>query len=378
MAADTGPNERLNADPSDTNNPRLVGKQFPYNNLPFKADTSNGERGVQSGYNRCNATTEGPNSLCQTIVLNSIDDFCLWGPPEMATVGDAEAESVAWCTKPGRGGRLIPPGALTGVQFIRTPSYVEITGLINQALINIPSNDEGGELDSGGQDLRGNPIGALAYSTSMGSSHGYPTQSRTWHSFMGSNVFCMKLCDPKAPNAAGLCRHTLDTLGCEVNVPASYRDGVFESCLGDDQKQVEAGVSDIPASSQCTPYQSAQIYTATYGGAPAGQTPAPAPPAQTPAPGGQAPAPGGQAPPAGQNPPASNTPTRSGSAIPPTHTGSPSPSSDSANLPAGGAGGDNQSGTTEEDPDSGAVALGISSFAMLASFVVLSLGAVVA
>lgn len=87
-----------------------------------------------------------------------------------------------------------------------------MTGHIDQTKINIRANDDGGELDSGGQDERGNPIGALAYSNTLPSAHGgAETQSRTWHIFLGGNIFCTKLCDPNAPNASGLCRHTLDT-----------------------------------------------------------------------------------------------------------------------------------------------------------------------
>ena len=33
-------------------------------------------RGYQSGYNICNSTTEGDNSLCQTMVQNSIMGAC--------------------------------------------------------------------------------------------------------------------------------------------------------------------------------------------------------------------------------------------------------------------------------------------------------------
>ncbi|KAH7096220.1 hypothetical protein BKA62DRAFT_783335 [Auriculariales sp. MPI-PUGE-AT-0066] len=70
-----------------------------------------------------------------------------------------------------------------------------------------------------------------------------------WHQFIGGGIFCLKLCD--------------DKLGCNANVPAAYQQGVFESCEGDDQKSIEEGVTDIPASSLCTPYQSAQIYSTT-------------------------------------------------------------------------------------------------------------------
>jgi hypothetical protein len=40
---------------------------------PYQADTDNGIRGTQSGYNRCNSTTEGEKSMCQTAFINSID-----------------------------------------------------------------------------------------------------------------------------------------------------------------------------------------------------------------------------------------------------------------------------------------------------------------
>lgn len=40
-------------------------------------------------------------------------------PPELGVVGDTEGEMVAWCTRPGRGTRLIPEGALKGVQFMK-------------------------------------------------------------------------------------------------------------------------------------------------------------------------------------------------------------------------------------------------------------------
>ena len=68
------------------------------------------------------------------------------------------------------------------------------------------------------------------------------------------------LCDVRAPNALGLCEHVFDTYGCRVNVPGAYRPGVFESCVGDDQKPVQPGVTDLPATSSCTPFQSADLF----------------------------------------------------------------------------------------------------------------------
>ena len=92
-------------------------------------------------------------------------------------------------------------------------------------------------------------------------SEGKMTQSPVWHYFLGGDMFCMKLCDASAPDAMGLCEHIYDKVGCGPNVPAAYKENVFESCVGDDQKPVNPTVFDIPASSQCTPYESAKLFT---------------------------------------------------------------------------------------------------------------------
>ncbi|KAF9489703.1 hypothetical protein BDN71DRAFT_285936 [Pleurotus eryngii] len=57
--------------------------------------------------------------------------------------------------------RLIPVGALKGVQFMRTPDYVQAVSFVDQRLINIQTGDFGGELDPHGANLRGNPLGLL-------------------------------------------------------------------------------------------------------------------------------------------------------------------------------------------------------------------------
>jgi len=246
-------------------------------------------RGPQTGYNICNSTTEGQTSMCQTSYFNGIDDFCLWAPnPPNSLISDTEGEEVAWCTQPGHGTRVIPAGALQGVQLLKNNDYWMITGLIDQTLVNIQSGDYGGELDSGGQDERGNPIGGLMYSSAFD-----PTthQINWWTEFIGSNQFCLKICNPAGNNNAGYCQHTLDRIGLGYNCPSKYTigggfaPGEFEVCesaeipvpgvyvdsAGTTQSYAQppesAGpITTIPfqpstvASSACTTYTSSVLY----------------------------------------------------------------------------------------------------------------------
>ncbi|MBW0488268.1 hypothetical protein O181_027983 [Austropuccinia psidii MF-1] len=52
----------------------LVQKRFSWPNLPYQVDTGNGKRGIQTGYNICNATTQNQESKCQTAFFNNITD----------------------------------------------------------------------------------------------------------------------------------------------------------------------------------------------------------------------------------------------------------------------------------------------------------------
>jgi hypothetical protein len=72
---------------------------------------------------------------------SGVDDFCLWGPTSSATIGDSERSVVAWCTKAGHGTRNIPNGALKGVHFVQTPTYVQITGVGDFTKIKISAGD---------------------------------------------------------------------------------------------------------------------------------------------------------------------------------------------------------------------------------------------
>jgi hypothetical protein len=176
---------------------------------------------------------------------------------------------------------LIPAGTLTGVQFIKTPDYIQVTGIIKQQNINIAEKDDGGELDPHGADQRGNPLGGLLFTKAGGGSF---TQAVEWHSFMGAGKFCLKACDPSKPNAANYCQHIFDRIGCEYNAPAAYTDGAFLSCDGENQDFPGVYVSGgqtvtyqqpaeslgpitsipytprIPATSNCVTHQSSELY----------------------------------------------------------------------------------------------------------------------
>lgn len=268
----------------------LASKHFEYPYLPQKADSGDGPRGTQQGYNRCNSTTLGPTSFCQTAIMNSIDDFCIWGAPfANVTVAEDEEQLVAYCTTPNHGTRVLPEGTLQGVQFTKTPGYVQVVGFLDQTQIGLQADDYGGEEDPHGADQRGNPLGALMYSSAFGNqgASNY-TQVIEWSYFVGSGTFCYKACDPSGPNAARLCEHVYDRVGCTYNAPADYAaiNGTFTDCQGDNQLPVGVYVGEngqtstwqqppeslgpittvpytpsIPASSQCSTHSSAQLYT---------------------------------------------------------------------------------------------------------------------
>jgi hypothetical protein len=77
------------------------------------------------------------------IFINSGDDFCVYGPPEpFSSIPAAQGKVVAWCTKvgsvrrqgterkAGHNARLIPEGTLQGVTFVKTPNYVQVSGVL--------------------------------------------------------------------------------------------------------------------------------------------------------------------------------------------------------------------------------------------------------
>ncbi|EAU85085.2 macrofage activating glycoprotein [Coprinopsis cinerea okayama7 len=189
-------------------------------------DLPNKSQNGQYGTNNC-GTGSSQSSNCQTAWINSATDFCLYGPPSLGTIGDTERFAVSYCTKSGRGTRTIPDGTLQGVHFVRTPEYVQITGVGDFTKMNIPFGDDGGEMDNRGADGKGNPIGGLLFGNTFGSG----LQYHEWTQFISYREFCIRACI--GPRSKQLCNHIYDIMGCWWNIPANYSPGVYEECQGD-------------------------------------------------------------------------------------------------------------------------------------------------
>jgi hypothetical protein len=166
---------------------------------------------VNQAYGQSNQT-----ALCQTAVINSADDFCLWAPPyKPDVIANTERYEVAWCTKSGYGTRLIPDGTLTGVHFTKAANYVQVVALGDFTKINILAGDEGGELDPHGADGNGNPEGGLVYTNAFGLANGQPQQVHQWMSFISSGTACFRACLGGTDEyQQQLCQHIYDVMGC--------------------------------------------------------------------------------------------------------------------------------------------------------------------
>ncbi|KAF8583002.1 hypothetical protein K439DRAFT_1634777 [Ramaria rubella] len=289
--------------PTTTSLEPLASKHFTWPNIPFQVTGDQGGiRGPQSGYNLCNSTTEGSQSLCQTMFLNDLSDFCMWSSPRTNdTVGDSEAFEVAYCTKPGHGTRIIEPGTITGAQWLYAKNYVQVVGFLDQTKVGLNAQDEGGELDPHGADEQGNPLGGIVFtngfsdnsasfaqamSSNASESTSY-TQVVEWIDFIGGGLFCLKMCNPSDPNGPQLCNHIYDEVGCNYNALADYGqiNGTFEVCDSDDMTppgvfttapgqtttwfQPTVGpvgippyTTSIPSSSNCQTYASSELFAA--------------------------------------------------------------------------------------------------------------------
>ncbi|KAN0062334.1 hypothetical protein ACQY0O_005216 [Thecaphora frezii] len=164
--------------------------------------------------------------------LNSVDDWCTFGPRDPGTeIGNVEGETVAYCTKPRNNARVIPDGTVTAAHFVKTPLYVQLMALGDFTKIGLVPGDEGGELDPHGATNMGNPVGGNVTSNVSGEDVFY----EEWMNYISYNQVCFRICiagSDAAPTRLE-CQHELDVMGCNFVMPGNYADNVFETCDGD-------------------------------------------------------------------------------------------------------------------------------------------------
>ncbi|KAJ6514256.1 hypothetical protein C8R47DRAFT_569347 [Mycena vitilis] len=173
-------------------------------------------------------------SMARLLSVNSIDDFCIFAPPSLATIPDTESIEVAWCTMPRNNARVIPDGTFTGLSFLKTDFYVQIFGFGDFTRLNIAPNDGGGELDPHGATGAGNPEGGNVTTTIV---DGIDEPIAEWMLYIDNNQFCLRACTNanSTYSAAFMCWHELDEMGCEFVMPGTYnyQGGIYETCDAD-------------------------------------------------------------------------------------------------------------------------------------------------
>ncbi|KIY69340.1 hypothetical protein CYLTODRAFT_372950 [Cylindrobasidium torrendii FP15055 ss-10] len=208
-------------------------------------------------------TDVNQTSMARLISLNSVDDWCIFAPPEEGvTIGESEAFEVAWCTKQRNNARVIPDGTITGASFIKTDFYVELKAYGDFTKLNLQASDFGGELDPHGATGEGNPVGGNVTSNAV---TGDDVNFEEWMSFISYNQVCFRICTNANDtwDAAIMCEHKLDEMGCNFVMPGNYDfNGTFESCEGEVAYPPGVYITAIEGSS--TGYSTfAQFFTGT-------------------------------------------------------------------------------------------------------------------
>lgn len=197
--------------------------------------------------------------LSRLVSLNSVNDFCLFGPQAPGEpIGNIEGEVVAYCTQPRNGARIIPDGTISSAHFIKTDMYVQISGTWDGTKVDIQAGDYGGELDPHGATGEGNPVGGNVTSDVTGSDVFY----EEWMMYVSSDAFCLRICTAESANvsAALQCEHELDVLGCNWVMAIPYDlPQTFDECLG--EPAAPPGLYPLANGSTST---FRQRYTGTY------------------------------------------------------------------------------------------------------------------
>jgi hypothetical protein len=111
---------------------------------------------------------------------------------------------------------------LTCAQLVKTPLYVQISGMWDGTTVNIPAGDTGGELDPHGAENKGNPVGGnVTTNLATGNDIFY----EEWMSFVSVSAPARAVVsrDSGAEQAMAVCQ--------AVIVPRSTAATIWPACL---------------------------------------------------------------------------------------------------------------------------------------------------
>ncbi len=150
------------------------------------------------------ATPASAVGSMRTLAVNSASKFCSFLPPKPGQdIASSEESAIAFCTDPtlAPGAKKFPAGFIVSAHFVRTSTYVQVTGRIDRTKYKLKASDGGGQYDPRA------PVGASVIG---------------WALFVNivepdSNLFCIR-----AGNNPLDIKLNMSAQGCEVVVPGNY------------------------------------------------------------------------------------------------------------------------------------------------------------
>lgn len=83
------------------------------------------------------------------ISVNSSQDFCSYLPPGLGqSISATENDASPFCTNSNNYANAFPSGFIQSAHFVRTPTFVQVTGRINHTVYDILVEDGGGQYDN--------------------------------------------------------------------------------------------------------------------------------------------------------------------------------------------------------------------------------------
>lgn len=147
------------------------------------------------------------NAKGQIAQVVDANDFCVFLPPSDSTnriISDTEWNANAFClgnTPLAKGAEKLPTGFITSAHYVKTDTYVQVTGQMDYTKANLVGTDGGGQMD-----VRA-PMGSSCAGWKFYVNLIEPT----------TNTYCMRCC-----NDDRTCNRGISEKGCAHIIPGDY------------------------------------------------------------------------------------------------------------------------------------------------------------